>query len=126
MRVVSPRTWLRITTREQTLIDTLIHPVQCGGEAVVLEAWEVGTETMDADADRMADHLEKINREDFDRRVGAMLDLVGTGRITGALGKRLETFKNRLKLAPSNSQDIPLLAGFNFRNWNPDWKVQTP
>jgi hypothetical protein len=42
MRVVSPRTWLRITTLEQTLLDTLLQPLRCVGEAVVLEAWENG------------------------------------------------------------------------------------
>ena len=37
-RVVSPRCWLRITTLEQTLLDALMQPVRCGGEAVALEA----------------------------------------------------------------------------------------
>ena len=85
LRVVSPKTWLRITTIEQTLLDTLLQPVRCGGEAVILEAWEKGVKDMDMD--RMAEHLTKIQREDLDRRVAAVLDLTGADVKTTGLGR---------------------------------------
>jgi predicted transcriptional regulator of viral defense system len=31
---------VRITTLEQTLLDTLHRPLSCGGPPIVIEAWE--------------------------------------------------------------------------------------
>ncbi|HVU08076.1 MAG TPA: hypothetical protein VHG89_05990 [Verrucomicrobiae bacterium] len=121
-RVVSPRCWLRITTIEQTLLDALMQPVRCGGEAVVLEAWEVGVKQIDAD--RMAEHLTKINREDLNRRVGAVLEMIGTDFAASTLGRQLNAVKNRL--TAQNVPEIPLLAGFEFPELNKNWKVLTP
>jgi predicted transcriptional regulator of viral defense system len=74
-REVSRRTCLRITTLEQTLLDTLLQPVRSGGEAVIFEAWEKALEQLDPD--RMAQHLTKIDRPFLDRRVAAMLEMLG-------------------------------------------------
>jgi len=122
VRVVSQRCWLRITSLEQTLLDALMQPVRCGGEALVLEAWETGIKQMDAE--RMADHLAKIQREDLERRVGAILNLIGADFTATALGQRLSAVRERLR-----SQDvpaIPLLAGIEFPAWNNTWKIRTP
>lgn len=124
MRVASPGTWLRITTLEQTLLDTLIQPVRCGGEAVVLETWENGVQRMDAD--RMAEHLSKIRREDLERRVGAILDLIGTDIAATSLGRRLQALRKRLAACAQQIPDIPLLPGFQFPNLSGIWKVRTP
>jgi predicted transcriptional regulator of viral defense system len=121
-RVVSPRCWLRITTLEQTLLDALMRPVPSGGEAVVLEAWETGMKQIDAD--RMAEHLTKIQRDDLDRRVGAVLELIGADFEASTLGHRLNATRARLK-----TQDVPvisLLAGFEFPEQNKTWEVRTP
>jgi predicted transcriptional regulator of viral defense system len=122
LRVVSPRCWLRITTLEQTLLDVLMQPVRCGGEAVALEAWENGVKQMDAD--RLAEHLAKIQRDDLDRRVGAVLELIGADFEASALGHRLNTAKDRL--FTQEISDVPLLAGFEFPQRNKTWKVRTP
>ena len=124
MRVVSPRTWLRIATLEQTLLDTLQQPLRSGGEAVILEAWENGARLMDPG--RMADHLAKIQREDLDRRVGAVLDLVGANVSATPLGQRLSALKERLQAAAPKALEIPLLSGFDFPNRSEAWKVRTP
>ncbi len=121
-RVVSPRCWLRITTLEQTLLDTMLQPVRCGGEAVVLEAWEIGASRMDAD--RMAEHLAKMQREDLERRVGAVLNLIGADFAKTSLGHRLHAVRDRL--IAQNVPDIPLLAGHEFPDWNKTWKVRIP
>ncbi len=39
LRDFGPRTQLRITTCEQTLLDALEKPIHCGGAEVVFEAW---------------------------------------------------------------------------------------
>jgi len=124
IRVVSPRSWLRVTTIEQTLLDTLFQPLRCGGEAVVLEAWEVGVKRIDAD--RMAEHLAKIGREDLDRRVGAILDLVGADFSSTLLGSRLKRLKEQLAGGSQDAANIPLLPSFTFTGWNDTWKVQVP
>jgi predicted transcriptional regulator of viral defense system len=121
-RVIAPRCWLRITTLEQTLLDGLMQPVRCGGEAVVLEAWETGLKQMDAD--RMAEHLGKIQREDLDRRVGAMLEMLEMNFSSSALGSRLNAVKGRLMT--QDVPEIPLLTGLEFSASNQFWKVQTP
>ena len=121
-RVVAPRCWLRITTLEQTLLDGLMQPTRCGGEAVVLEAWETAVKQMDAE--RMADHLEKIQREDLDRRVGAMLEMLGADFESSALGRRLNIVKDRLMTQAV--PELPLLAGLEFSASNQTWKIQTP
>ncbi len=124
MRVVSSRTWLRITTLEQTLLDTLLQPLRCGGEAVVLEAWENGVKEMDAD--RMAEYLSKIQREDLERRIGAMVDLIGVDMAATSLGSRLKALRERLATLIQEVPEIPLLPGFRFSALSGTWKVRTP
>ncbi len=124
VRVVSPRTWLRITTLEQTLLDTLLQPLRCGGEAVILEAWENGAKAMDAD--RMSEHLGKIQRDDLGRRVGAVLDIIGADVAASSLGRRLGALKKRLAAASAETPDIPLLRGCDFPDRSEAWKVQIP
>jgi predicted transcriptional regulator of viral defense system len=121
-RVVSPRCWLRITTLEQTLLDALMQPVRCGGEAVALEAWETGVKQIDAE--RMAEHLAKIQRDDLDRRVGAVLEMIGADFAASTLGQRLNEIRKRL--VTQDVLEIPLLAGFEFPELNKTWKVRTP
>jgi len=121
-RVVSPRCWLRITTLEQTLLDALMQPVRCGGEAVVLEALETGVKQIDAD--RMVEHLTKIQRDDLDRRLGAVLEMLGADFTTSTLGQRLNAVRERLVI--EDVPEIPLLAGFEFPERNKTWKVRTP
>jgi hypothetical protein len=121
-RVVSPRCWLRITTLDQTLLDALMQPVRCGGEAVALEAWETGVKKIDPD--RMAGHLAKIQRDDLDRRVGAVLELIGADFAASDLGRRLNALRERLMTEPV--PEIPIMAGFEFPELNKTWKVRAP
>jgi predicted transcriptional regulator of viral defense system len=121
-RVVSPRCWLRITTLEQTLLDALMQPVRCGGEAVALEAWETGIKQIDAD--RMGEHLAKIERDDLDRRVGAVLEMIGANVAASTLSQRLNGVRDGL--ITEAVPEIPLLAGFEFPDLNKTWKVRTP
>ncbi len=91
-------------------------------EAVALEAWETGVRQIDPD--RMAGHLAKIQRDDLDRRVGAVLELIGADFAASDLGRRLKALRERLMTEPA--PEIPLLAGFEFPELNKTWKVRTP
>lgn len=122
-RLIGPRTSYRITTLEQTLLDAILQPLRCGGEAVVFEAW--GHAARRADYDRMAEHLKAIGRDSLVRRVGAMLEMLGEEvKDSTELGKLLGTVKNRL----SNTPDavIPLLPGLGFARESEVWRVAIP
>lgn len=121
LREVGPRTWLRITTLEQTLLDTLLQPTRCGGEAVIFEAWDKARDTFDAE--RMADHLIQIGREDLWRRVGAVLNLVGAKVDGTSLADGLHKVRARVN---RDSPEIPLLPGLHFTDRDGEWLVRVP
>lgn len=121
-RVIGPRTLYRITTLEQTLLDAILQPVRCGGEAVVFEAW--GHADRRADLDRMAEHLRAIGRDSLVRRTGAMLEMLGAEvKVSSELGKLLSATKNRLSSADAV---IPLLPDLGFASESQTWKVILP
>lgn len=118
----SPRTRLRITTLEQTLLDTLHRPFPCGGLAVIMEAWEKGTRNMDEE--RLAEHLHTMSHTDTYRRVGAMLELVGR-TAHSPLKEQLAEIKRALP-RPTPENRISLLPGIDFPNTNETWQVGIP
>lgn len=120
-RVFGQRASLRMTTLEQALLDALIYPVQCGGQSVAFESWARGVEIWNPE--RMADYLFGINRPSFDRRVGAMLEVLGTRCGCSKLIERIEGA--RLKI-DSSSEEIPLLNGMVYSRINESWKVGVP
>jgi len=62
----------RVTTLEQTLLDTLHRPWSCGGPAVVFEAWARGVSRLDET--RLAQYLLAIPNSELPRRVGFLLE----------------------------------------------------
>ena len=72
----------------------------------------------------MAEHLAKIQRDDLDRRVGAVLEMIGADFAASTLGQRLNEIRKRL--VTQDVLEIPLLAGFEFPELNKTWKVRTP
>lgn len=122
-RVIGPRTSYRITTLEQTLLDAILQPLRCGGEAVVFEAW--GYAARRADFDRMAEHLRAIGRDSLIRRTGAMLEMLGAEvKDSSELGKLLATVKKRL--SDTTDAVIPLLPGLGFARESEVWRVASP
>lgn len=121
LRVVGPRTWLRITTLEQTLLDTLLQPQRCGGEAIALEAWRHAHER--CDWDRMASHLETIARDSLSRRVGAMLQVQGIRSNETRLSAHLEKVRARVG---ATTPSLPLLPGLSFPAWDAIWSIRIP
>lgn len=122
MRVVSSRTNLRITTIEQTLLDTLQYPFHCGGQEVALEAW--GRHIGQMDGDLLLDYLRTIRIDPLTRRVGAIFDLFGIPP-----AKYLHSFLNESMsriLSQPEVPEIPLFRGINCQRSNTTWKILVP
>lgn len=121
-RILGPRTHIRITTLEQTLLDTLHKPLYCGGASVVLEAWEEGINRFDEE--RFKEYLDKLSSRLLLRRVGAMFELLEyetSDELKEALEKGLEFFDED---APETY--ISLLPGLEFPSLNLKWRVKIP
>lgn len=122
MRVISPRTHLRITTIEQTLLDTLQYPFHCGGQDVALESW--GRHIRQIEGDLLLDYLKKTQIYPLTRRVGAIFDLFGIQP-----AKDLDSFLKESKaqiFALPEVPEIPLFKGIKSQRSNPTWKVLVP
>jgi len=122
IRVVSPRTNLRITTIEQTLLDTLQYPLHCGGQEVALEAW--GRHIGRMDGGLLLDYLRTIRIDPLTRRVGAIFDLFGIPPAKG-LHSFLNESMSRI-LSQPEVPEIPLFRGINCQRSNPAWKILVP
>jgi hypothetical protein len=122
-REYGPRTQLRITTLEQTMLDALWQPLKSGGESVVFEAWERGVTRWNPD--RMAKHLAAINRQDWDRRVGAMLSLLGVEVPSGSLGTLLAARRESWRASTENSP-LVLLPGLPGSRLLSEWGILMP
>lgn len=119
-----PRTTLRLTTLEQTLLDTLMQPLRCGGEAVAFEAWETGISRWKPA--QMEKLLAAIDREDMERRVGAMLEALNIA-IPAELNARLERRKQQHRESDHSHQPpIPLLHGFTYTRTSDAWGITLP
>ncbi len=70
-RCLSATALIRITTLEQTLLDTLHRPISCGGPAVVTEAWEQGLRRLNED--KLARHLQDMDHLPIAQRLGYVL-----------------------------------------------------
>jgi hypothetical protein len=119
-----PRAQIRITTVEQTLLDTLYKPFHCGGPEVVFEAWQEGVASRRIDEERLVAYLRAMNYPATARRLGVMLELAG-----GAPGAELRRFLEACQEAidrQSPHARISLLPGVDYQNLNEPWLVNTP
>lgn len=121
-RVLSSRTTIRISTIEQTLLDTLHYPYHCGGAEVVFEAWRNRIDNIDDDL--LLDYLEKIQIPPLTRRVGAILEMLRHSPSI-ALKSFLSKSREGIFSLPEVST-IPLLRGINFPQINHNWNVLVP
>lgn len=121
-RFLDPHTRFRVTTLEQTLIDTLHRPLSCGGPAVVFEAWETALERLEDG--RMAAILQQIGRQEVVRKVGWMLEACGYTAGAELAGVLIEA---REGVDPTASQGLPpLLPGFENPRTDHRWQLQVP
>jgi len=117
--LLRPSLLARVTTLEQTLLDTLHKPWSCGGPAVVFEAWENGVALIDEET--LLSYLNTINRFDVDLRVGYMLS-----QFHPSLEKTELT--NRFKLAKeyvtsNNILSLSLLPDVPCNTYNDEWRM---
>jgi hypothetical protein len=123
-RGYGPRTQLRITTFEQTLLDTLYKPFHCGGPEVAFEAWHEAWTSGRVDEDRLTEYLEQMRYPATTRRVGVMLGMVGQtpgGKLRRVLDRACEGIDRESPFAR-----ISLLPGVEYKNLNEQWLVHTP
>lgn len=122
LRVLNPRTNIRITTIEQTLLDTLQYPYRCGGPTVIFEAWK--THKNKINESKILDYLKNIDIDNLSRRVGTMFEIFkySSGK---DLSNHLKEIQNKI-LKSKEISNIPLLKGINYSNINANWKILIP
>lgn len=121
-RDLGPRTQFRITTLEQTLLDTLAKPFHCGGPSVVFEAWEAGIPRVGED--RLVEYLTHMSYPASARRLGAMLDLFDYTP-QQELRQILSLCQSTIDRDADYSR-ISLLPGLPYKNFNDKWQVYLP
>jgi hypothetical protein len=121
-RFLSPWTKIRMTTLEQTLLDTLQYPFHCGGPETVFEAWEKHINTIDEDV--LLDYIKEIQIPPLIRRIGAIFDLFGR-QPTKGLFQYLNKSKS-LFLSSSEFNLISLLRGIEYSQKNSNWNILIP
>ena len=119
-RAYGSRTNLRITTLEQTMLDTLWQPLKFGGESIIFEVWERGVELWNPE--RMAKHLVAIGRQDWTRRVGAMLSLIGL-ETDGSLQSLLEESRKQIS---ETTPPLAMMPGVPGTNLIKQWSILSP
>jgi len=119
-----PRGQFRITTYEQTLLDTLYKPQNCGGPAVVLEAWQEAVASGRLDEQRLVGYLAQMDYPSTTRRLGTMLQLMEY-KPGDELGSYLDRAKRSINKEAPHLQ-ISLLPGFDYSNLDEGWLVRLP
>jgi len=105
-----PRTSYRMTSIEQSLLDTLHRPKPCGGPSVVFEAWENGiSQLKDEELVRLLEGASPVLK----RRAGAMLE-----RNDYRISPTLESL-----LLDTPQLQVPLLPGYAFGTTMTRWGV---
>ena len=122
LRNLNDKTIARITTREQTMLDTLHRPISCGGPSVVWEAWARGVSELDADS--LARLLQTLNDAELNRRVGYMLQSQEFSA-PSVLGEILDDAERRVKKLDDENV-IPLLPGIPGASLEPRWGLRLP
>jgi hypothetical protein len=119
-----PRGRFRITTYEQTLLDTLYKPQNCGGPAVIFEAWQEALASGRVDEQRLVGYLAQMDYPSTTRRLGTMLQLMDYNP-GNELGSYLDRAKRSINREASHLQ-ISLLPGFDYSNLDEGWLVRLP
>jgi len=121
-RYLGERSLVRVTTLEQTLLDTLHRPLSSGGPAVVNEAWDTALDSLDES--RLVKYLEQVDDPALERRIGFLLEARGYGP-AGRLAARLTEIAGRV--ADGSLRDaIPLFQGYPGTCTDPAWRVEFP
>ncbi|WAC18929.1 hypothetical protein OVA24_16985 [Luteolibacter sp. SL250] len=81
--------------------------------------------SLSEDPSRMEKHLAAMKREDLERRVGAMLDLMGITEAPVPLAVRLTARKKACQASP-DTRVVSLLQGVPYTHVCAGWRVAVP
>jgi len=112
---------IRITDREQTILDTLARPLSCGGPSVVFEVWNTAIES--SDVGRIVQLIQSIGDCNLARRAGYMLESTGLTDAADVISTWLEQCEAN---APELSEPPSLLLGVAYSNLSSRWKLRVP
>jgi hypothetical protein len=121
-RILSPRARIRITTFEQTLLDTLYKPFYCGGPAIVFEAWQQHPEKLNQA--KLARLVEKIGIDHWARRAGYMVETLGLAA-DPSWNALMEKILRRLDRSDAHNL-LPLLPGMPYNSTSEKWMLLVP
>jgi predicted transcriptional regulator of viral defense system len=120
-RFLNARSRVRVTTLEQTLIDTLHRPMNAGGPSVVFEAWEAAAARLN-DA-TLVDLLFQIKQPLIARRVGYMLE-----RALGSPSPASTDLKKIVseQMAGDTGEPSSLIAFMPYKTYDARWHLLVP
>lgn len=121
-RFLGPETLVRITTLEQTLLDTLHRPLSCGGPAVVMEAWEQGIGR--ANQAKLVSHLQAMDHRPTAQRLGYLLERIGyklSPELSGVIAGYLSQLDPDDPAAPQQ-----LFPGVRYEHLEYPWLIYGP
>jgi predicted transcriptional regulator of viral defense system len=111
---------IRLTSLEQTLLDSLEKPMHCGGGDIVFEAWETADKNSNINEQKLLKCLTDINNMKLSRRCGCMLDIIGY-----PYGEELATYLNNA--FTNDDEPIMLMRGnSSYNTLDKKWKVYRP
>jgi predicted transcriptional regulator of viral defense system len=121
-RYTGPTSLIRITTLEQTLLDTLNRPLSCGGPAVVMEAWVQGLGRINED--KLELYLRQMGHLPTAQRLGYILDSLDH-KPSRSLTNALDSFLSQLD---PNDPDAyqQLFPGVKYDHLRHPWLVYGP
>jgi predicted transcriptional regulator of viral defense system len=111
---------IRVTTVEQTLVDTLHRPMSCGGAAVVFEAWDTGADRLDHNS--LATLLARVDDPRLTRRVGYML----SHRLGTLEPHLLSVLTAAQRRSPVLTDAVSLLNGVPYTTHDARWNLLVP
>jgi predicted transcriptional regulator of viral defense system len=119
VQYMNDRLRCRVTSLEQTLLDTLLRPASCGGPPQVFEAWEAARRQ--AQPDKLLALLERIDHPELWRRAGYMLE---DQRFP--LGPDQQARLDQMERQAGNALPVPLLPGLPYTHPSRRWQLLLP
>lgn len=114
------RTIIRVTSKSQTLFDSLLRPISCGGPEIVFEAWERVADSFPQK--ELSALLRQTRHSSTSRRIGTMMnifDIVPSEELASVI--RENALISILDGAP-----ISLLPGLECHRLDRTWNVLVP
>jgi len=118
----SPDAIVRVTSLEQTLLDSLHMPIRCGGPPVVMEAWGEAIDEGRIRQSKLASILREASNEKLARRVGCMFDELSE-EVAPELAEVLDPVAHALE-ASRGDDELSLLPGYEANGYNRKWHTR--